>query len=271
MKPYRHDVLAKIILAIGLAMVSRQAVAEVHIVEVGDNFFSPAQLTIQAGDTVRWVNAAGGMAHDVESDTGLFSSGAAASQFTFEFTFDDPGSYPYFCSVHGGPGGVGMSGAVVVEAAPEPPPFQVNPGLNDAWYDPLTAGQGFLFAVYTDIEMMFLAWFTHDTVAPGEDASAVIGDPGHRWLTALGGWEDNVVTLDVALTGNGLFNTLADEQETTEGYGTVVIEFHDCNTASLEYTFPSIPLQGTIALERIIKTGDNVALCEAYQSMEPET
>jgi plastocyanin len=33
---------------------------------------------------------------------------------TFSMTFKTPGSYPYYCRVHGGPGGRGMSGTVTV-------------------------------------------------------------------------------------------------------------------------------------------------------------
>jgi plastocyanin len=32
----------------------------------------------------------------------------------FSFTFDEPGTYPYYCDNHGGPGGEGMSGVIIV-------------------------------------------------------------------------------------------------------------------------------------------------------------
>lgn len=89
---------------------------ETHIVTVGDNFFSPSNLTIQAGDTVRWSNAAGGNLHDVTADDFSFASQTTA-QFTFTMTFEDPGNVPYHCTVHGAPGGVGMSGTITVEGA----------------------------------------------------------------------------------------------------------------------------------------------------------
>jgi len=37
---------------IGLAVLPEIAFSETHVVTVGDNFFSPNDLTIQAGDTV---------------------------------------------------------------------------------------------------------------------------------------------------------------------------------------------------------------------------
>ncbi|MDX1555108.1 MAG: hypothetical protein R3212_03685, partial [Xanthomonadales bacterium] len=64
--------------------------------------------------------------------------------------------------------------------------FQINAGLNDAWFNALTPGQGFFITVFPDIEMMFLAWFTYDTERPDPSVMADVGEPGHRWLTAFG-------------------------------------------------------------------------------------
>ncbi len=64
----------------------------------------------------------------------------------------------------------------------------INAGLNDAWYDPAKPGQGILLSVFPDAGLIFLAWFTFDLETPGPDATATLGDPGHRWLTAAGPW-----------------------------------------------------------------------------------
>jgi hypothetical protein len=69
--------------------------------------------------------------------------------------------------------------------------FQINPGLNDAWYYKPTDGQGFFITVFPDLGYVSLAWFTYDTELPPVDAVANLGDPGHRWLTALGPFEGN--------------------------------------------------------------------------------
>lgn len=84
-------------------------------VTVGPGFdFSPSGLTIQVGDTVRWTNAGG--IHNVQSDSGAFSSGAPASNaWTFSHVFQSAGSFPYHCSAHGAPGGIGMAGVVTVQ------------------------------------------------------------------------------------------------------------------------------------------------------------
>ena len=88
----------------------------VHDVSVSNFSFTPAQLTIQVGDVVRWTNVSG--THNVVADDNSFTSGSPSSTaWVYEHTFSSAGSNPYYCSLHGGVGGVGMSGVVTVEAA----------------------------------------------------------------------------------------------------------------------------------------------------------
>ena len=93
------------------------ASAETHIVTVGDNFFSPNDLTIQVGDTVRWENAAGGAPHDVTADDFSFASPLAAS-FTYDRVFNSAEEVLYHCTVHSAPGldrNSNMNGRITVE------------------------------------------------------------------------------------------------------------------------------------------------------------
>ncbi|MCI0329770.1 MAG: plastocyanin/azurin family copper-binding protein [candidate division Zixibacteria bacterium] len=83
-------------------------------VEVGDSFFAPKDLTIQKGTTVRWTNL-GFLVHTSTADAGTWNSGALSTNDSFQFTFNQPGSYRYYCVFHGGPGGFGMAGTVTVE------------------------------------------------------------------------------------------------------------------------------------------------------------
>jgi plastocyanin len=76
--------------------------------------FDPADITIDAGETVTWTNDES-VAHDVEGDGpgGKFSSGEAGGMQegdTFSHTFDEPGTYDYVCRVHA----PGMAGTVTV-------------------------------------------------------------------------------------------------------------------------------------------------------------
>ena len=138
--------------------------------------------------------------------------------------------------------------------------FFINAGLNDAWFNLATAGQGFFFVVFPDIELFFLSWFTYDVERPDESIEAILGEPGHRWVTAFGAWEGDTVTLDVELTSGGIFDSAEPMVEQESNYGTITIVFHDCNNATLTYDFPTLGLSGTIELTRV--TDDNVALCE---------
>lgn len=74
--------------------------------------FKPGDLTVEAGTAVTWKQTDAG-AHTVTSGTvaqgragvteepdGTFDSGEIAKGDTFEFTFEEPGTYPYFCSIH---------------------------------------------------------------------------------------------------------------------------------------------------------------------------
>lgn len=92
-------------------------------VEVGNNFFSPASVTINVGDTIVWKRLEG--FHNVRSDEGFFRLGnengdVSNTWDTVSFTFTEPGVYPYYCEAHGQPGGVGMAGEVIVLAPPTP-------------------------------------------------------------------------------------------------------------------------------------------------------
>jgi plastocyanin len=65
-----------------------------------DNFsFSPATLEIKAGTKVTWTNA-DDIPHTVVSNDKVFKSKALDTDEKFSFTFDKPGTYPYFCSLH---------------------------------------------------------------------------------------------------------------------------------------------------------------------------
>lgn len=145
-----------------------------------------------------------------------------------------------------------------------PPPFFINAGLNDAWFNVLTAGQGFFFTVFPDLGAFFLAWFTYDTERPDDAIVANLGEPGHRWLTAFGYYEGDTVELDVELTSGGIFNSTEPAPLQEPAYGTISIVFHGCRCATLVYDFPSLGLMGEIPLRRI--ANDNVGRCETLNA-----
>jgi plastocyanin len=110
-------------------------------VTVGPNgtlTFSPSTVTINAGDTVTFKNAGG--FHNVSSNTGLFRCAAgcdgaggngnvSSALWTAVVTFNNAGTFGYFCEQHGSPG-VGMAGSVVVNGVAANPDFAIAPDSN---------------------------------------------------------------------------------------------------------------------------------------------
>ena len=90
-------------------------------VEMQDFVFAPKTITIAAGTTVNWPNT-GQAPHTSTSDAGLWDSGQKAAGESFSFTFREAGTFPYYCTLHGAPGGVGMAGTVIVTAEQAPAP-----------------------------------------------------------------------------------------------------------------------------------------------------
>ena len=65
-----------------------------------DNFnFMPGDLTVAAGTTVTWVNH-DDVPHTVRTMDGAIKSKALDTDDKFSMTFDKPGTYEYFCSIH---------------------------------------------------------------------------------------------------------------------------------------------------------------------------
>ena len=81
-------------------------------VRMEDNSFDPANITVEPGTTVTWVQS-GNNPHTTTSYDGLWDSGMieGGSGGTFSFTFEEPGTYDYFCIPHED---LGMVGSVTV-------------------------------------------------------------------------------------------------------------------------------------------------------------
>ena len=85
-------------------------------IQIKDNFFDPANLTVTVGTTVAWRHV-GNNEHTVTSGTPtinpgvLFDSGVLHNGGGFNFTFTAPGTYAYFCRIHG----INMTGTVTVQ------------------------------------------------------------------------------------------------------------------------------------------------------------
>jgi len=136
-------------------------------------------------------------------------------------------------------------------------PFQINGGISDVWYSPATDGQGFFVNVWEDLHTVFVGWFTYDTERP--DAPAILGDPGHRWLTAQGNYADDTAVLAITMTGGGVFDS-GSPAPTRKPNGTITLEFSNCTSGTVTFDIPSIGRQGVIPIERV--SSANIANCE---------
>jgi plastocyanin len=74
-----------------------------------DNFtFTPARAAVPVGTTVTWTNH-DDIPHNVVNPERKFKSPVLDTDETFSYTFDVPGTYQYYCSIH-----PRMTGQVVV-------------------------------------------------------------------------------------------------------------------------------------------------------------
>jgi plastocyanin len=97
-----------------LCALAPAAWAQGEEVTVGmeDNFFDKANITVEPGTTVTWVQR-GKYGHTTTSYDGLWDSGLIEGDTdgTYSYTFEEPGTYEYFCGPHEE---MGMVGTVTV-------------------------------------------------------------------------------------------------------------------------------------------------------------
>lgn len=75
-----------------------------------DNFsFTPATLTVPAGTKVTWINR-DDVPHNVISVDKKFASPVLDTDEEFSYSFTNPGTYEYYCSIH-----PKMTGKIVVQ------------------------------------------------------------------------------------------------------------------------------------------------------------
>jgi plastocyanin len=127
--PLRVAAVSAALAALLVATNTRADTVTVSLVEEPGYYeisvgFSPANVTINVGDTVNWEWDSG--PHSVTSGTpghpsGLFDSAIQSQPYSFSHTFNDPGEVPYFCMVHGAM----MTGAVKI-VAPNATPALLN-------------------------------------------------------------------------------------------------------------------------------------------------
>ena len=104
---------------------------ETHVVTVDSTNlrFTPSTLTINEGDTLRFVWGGQALPHNSVEETGVFDSGdpERVLDFGHVFDYDSAGTYNFFCEPHKS---VGMLGSVTVLDVEAPMDDQQNNSMN---------------------------------------------------------------------------------------------------------------------------------------------
>jgi plastocyanin len=104
----RNFIAFGILLVLGVVAVSGCTSQSSSTVTIQNSSFIPATLNVPMGTTVTWINK-GNTTQDVTSDSGVFKSGNLTNGMSYNYTFNQSGSYPYHSSVN-----PSMTGTIVV-------------------------------------------------------------------------------------------------------------------------------------------------------------
>ncbi len=106
MKPFRRGLAVAVLgaLVLGLPVSVGSADGEGAAVAIQVFQFKPTPVEVKTGTRVTWMNN-DDITHTVtagtpERRTDQFNSSLAGKGASFAFTFDQPGTYPYFCNRH---------------------------------------------------------------------------------------------------------------------------------------------------------------------------
>jgi hypothetical protein len=140
-------------------------------------------------------------------------------------------------------------------------PVEISSSMSGLWADPATDGQGLLLDVYPSIDALHMAWFTYDLERPSSQASAQIGDPSHRWLTAFGALEGASSNMTITRTEGGVFDAVQPVPAQIQD-GKVQLHFDSCASGTLTYNLGSANATGQLTLRRPFEDRANIARCE---------
>jgi plastocyanin len=107
----KNFIFLGVLLVLGVVTVSgctSQNQTATNTVTIQNMAFNPSTLNVQVGTTVTWINK-DTVTHDVVSDTGVFNSGNLTNGMSYNYTFNQTGSFPYHCAIH-----PSMTGTIVV-------------------------------------------------------------------------------------------------------------------------------------------------------------
>jgi len=101
LNPSRTVIVATLIGPIVGALLAFGIVAaqEANIVTIDNFSFTPPELAVAVGTTVKWVNH-DDIPHTVVDKNKLFRSKALDTDDTYAYTFASAGTFDYFCGLH---------------------------------------------------------------------------------------------------------------------------------------------------------------------------
>jgi hypothetical protein len=140
-----------------------------------------------------------------------------------------------------------------------PAPFAITHAMAGGWFDLETAGQGLLIDVFDQTNELFTAWFTYDLQRPDPAVTAMIGDPGHRWMTAQGPFTGDTAELDITWTTGMIFDSADPTFEQTQD-GAMTIEFSDCLNGMVSYDLGSANVTGQFPIVRLANQVEDLCL-----------
>jgi plastocyanin len=219
-----------------------------HTVTASNFMFTPASLTINAGDTVTFTNAGG--VHNVRANDNSFrcargcdgdgnggNGNTSSTNWSFTRTFNTPGTIGYFCEAHGASNGTGMAGNIIVNAAT--PTINLGGYLSGNWFIPSQGGgQGFQLEFTNFNNDMIAIWFTYTpTGSTANDGS------GQNWIYAQGPYDPtkNAVTLPAILLAGAKFPPNFNPADVhrvpndASTWGTITFTFSNCNTGTVSW------------------------------------
>jgi plastocyanin len=196
--------------------------AQAADVIVSDNFYTPKTLTVQAGSTVLWEQQ-GNLPHDITADDRSWSSHPACAPFapgtcmadgdTYSRAFPEPGTFGYYCTLHGSPGN-SMAGTIRV----------VEPGF----VFPTTVDD--VRATKSGTGLKVLGSATFGGLAPSEVGTDVAGDSVHG-LPAILGYDLTKASIGQPTPGSGDLSFVLDlvDLPPTGGLPDAAIYYWDLN------------------------------------------
>ncbi len=142
--------------------------------------------------------------------------------------------------------GQAVSGAQVSVTVAQPP-FELNFGLSGSWFNPSTDGQGFVFEVVPEDQVLVVYWYTYTGTGQG----------GQQWLVGAGPYSGNRAIVDLQRPVGGVFDQPGGVDR--ENWGSVEVEFTSCTEGWFNYQSTVDQVAGEIPMVRI--TAD--PLCQA--------